>query len=251
MKQNRQIIIIADADLLARKGAEIFSRTAKETIAQQDRFIVAISGGSTPRAMHRLLSQEPYLSDIAWQKTYIFWVDDRMVAVDHPDSNFGTAQKDFLDKIPIPSDQVYPIPTLTHPDEGAALYEMTLKTFFQRVDDDAPIFDLIFLGIGKDGHIASLFPNHASRYPGESWVITVKGGDPDVVRITLAYSVLNNARHICFLVSGRQKAPIIKTLFENRRVQLPAGRIKPIHGKVTWLLDREAASLLSDTVSEE
>ncbi len=243
--------MVADADLLARKGAEIFYRTAKETLAQQDRFTVAISGGSTPRAMHRLLSQEPYLSDIAWQKTHIFWVDDRMVADDHPDSNFGTAQKDFLDKIPIPSDQVYPMPTITQPDQGAAFYKMRLKTFFQRVDDDPPIFDLIFLGVGKDGHTASLFPNHPSTYPGQSWVIAVQGGDPDVVRLTLTYSVLNNARHICFLVSGKEKAPVIKTVFENRQVHIPAGRIKPIHGKLTWLLDREAASLLSETASEE
>ena len=240
-----KIIITSDASQLAAKGAQIFCKTAKETIALHGRFAVAVSGGSTPRAMHRLMSQEPFLSEIPWQKTHIFWVDERMVAFDHPDSNFGTAKKDFLNIIPIPSDQVYPIPVMTRPEEGAALYQAKLKTFFHDMSSDDPVFDLILLGIGKDGHVASLFPGRPQIKEANRWVLSVKGGQPNVFRLTLNYTVLNNARQILFLVSGSEKAAIVKTLLEKSQAQLPAVKIRPLNGKVTWLLDRAAASLLS------
>lgn len=247
MLENMERIIVSDSDQLAEKGAEIFYKTAKETFSRQSRFIIAVSGGSTPRAMHRRLSQEPCLSGISWEKTHLFWVDERMVPFDHPASNFGTAQKDFIDKIPIPSDQVYPMPAMASPEAGASLYQAKLKRFFQRIGRNDPVFDLIFLGMGQDGHIASLFPEYVSIPPSQSWVISVKGGDPNVFRLTLTYPVLNSARHICFLVSGKGKAPMVKTLFENPHAHIPAGRIKPLNGKVTWLLDQEAASLISET----
>lgn len=246
-----KIIITSDASQLAAKGAQLFCKTAKESIALQDRFAVAISGGSTPRAMHRRISQEPYLSDISWEKTHIFWVDERMVAVDHPNSNFGTAKKDFLNIIPIPSDQVYPIPVMTRPEEGTASYQATLKTFFHihNMSSDSPVFDLILLGIGKDGHVASLFPGQPQIKEANRWVLNVRGGQPNVFRITLNYSVLNNARQILFLVSGSGKAAIVKTLLENSQVQLPAVKIRPPNGRVIWLLDQAAASLLSREIS--
>ncbi len=240
-----KIIITSDASQLAAKGAQIFCKTAKETVALQGRFAVAVSGGSTPRAMHRLMSQKPYLSDIPWQKTHIFWVDERMVAFDHPDSNFGTAKKDFLNIIPIPSDQVYPIPVMTRPEEGTALYQAKLKTFFHDMSSDNPVFDLILLGIGKDGHVASLFPGRPQIKEANRWVLNVKGGQPNVFRLTLNYTVLNNARQILFLVSGSGKAAIVKTLLENSQAQLPAVKIRPPNGRVIWLLDQAAASLLS------
>ncbi|TES94634.1 MAG: 6-phosphogluconolactonase [Desulfobacteraceae bacterium] len=246
MNTNRvEKIITADSKQLAAKGAQIFCKTAKETIALQGRFAVAVSGGSTPRAMHRLMSQEPYLSDIPWQKTHIFWVDERMVAFDHPDSNFGTAKKDFLNIIPIPSDQVYPIPVMTRPEKAAALYQAKLKTFFHDMSSDDPVFDLILLGIGKDGHVASLFPGRPQIKEANRWVLSVKGGQPNIFRLTLNYTVLNNARQILFLVSGSGKAAIVKTLLENSQAQLPAVKIRPPNGRVIWLLDQAAASLLS------
>ena len=244
-----KIIITSDASQLAAKGAQIFCKTAKETIALQGRFAVAVSGGSTPRAMHRLMSQEPYLSDIPWQKTHIFWVDERMVAFDHPDSNFGTAKKDFLNIIPIPSDHVYPIPVMTRPEEGTALYQAKLKTFFHDMSSDNPVFDLILLGIGKDGHVASLFPGRPQIKEANRWVLNVKGGQPNVFRLTLNYTVLNNARQILFLVSGSGKAAIVKTLLENSQAQLPAVKIRPPNGRVIWLLDQAAASLLSREIA--
>jgi 6-phosphogluconolactonase len=244
MAENIERIIVPDSNRLAEKGAEMFCEIAKKSISDRGRFIVAVSGGSTSRGMHGRLSKEPYLSDISWERTYIFWVDERMVDFDHPDSNFGTARKDLLEKIPIPLGQIYPMPVTTHPEDGAGLYQMTLKTFFQSIGSDDPVFDLIILGIGKDGHTASLFPKQAFTYPLQSWVISVKGGNPNIFRLTFTYLVLNSARHILFLVSGKDKAPIVQTLLGDNAVDLPAKNIRPLKGTLTWLLDQEAASLL-------
>jgi 6-phosphogluconolactonase len=240
-----KIITISDAVRLAEKGAELMHNAAGEAVARKDSFAVAVSGGSTPRAMHRLLSQEPYLSDMPWQKTHFFWVDERMVPFDHPDSNYGAAQKDLMSMIPIPADQVYPMPAMMRPEEGADLYQAKLKTFFQDLGSLDPVFDLIILGIGTDGHTASLFPGQPSNQEPDRWVLGVKGGQPDVFRLTLTYAVLNSARHILFLVSGDAKAAVVKTLIEDRHAQLPAAKIQPLNGKMTWLLDQKAASLLN------
>lgn len=246
MNTNRvEKIITADSKQLAAKGAEIVCKTAKETVDRQGHFAVAVSGGSTPRAMHRLMSQEPYLSDIPWQKTHIFWADERMVAFEHPDSNFGTAQKDFLGKIPIPKKQIHPMPAVALPEEGVALYQTELENFFRDFGVNDPVFDLIILGIGKDGHIASLFPGQPIIEDTNRWVLSVREGQPNILRLTLNYHVLNSAKHILFLVSGSGKAAIVKTLLENSQAQLPAVKIRPPNGRVIWLLDQEAASLLS------
>lgn len=248
MAEKIKKIITSDSKQLSAKGLEIFCKTARKTVAHQGRFVVAISGGSTPRAMHRLLAQEPHLTNIPWQKSHIFWVDERMVDFSHPDSNFGTAKKDFLDKIPIPLDQVHPMPAMARPEEGAALYQAELENFFRSLGVNDPVFDLILLGIGKDGHIASLFPGQPSIKESDKWVLSVKGGQPDVFRLTLTYVVLNSSKHILFLVSGIEKATIVKTLFEDSQARLPAMGIRPLNGKMTWLLDQEAASLLPERI---
>jgi 6-phosphogluconolactonase len=241
-----EIITTSDEVRLAEKGAELMCNTAKEAVARKNNFAVAVSGGSTPRAMHRLLSQEPYLSDMPWQQTHFFWVDERMVSFDHPDSNYGAAQKDLMSMIPIPANQVYPMPSLMRPAEGAALYQAQLKTFFQDSGSLDPVFDLIVLGIGADGHTASLFPGQPASMEPDRWVLSVKGGQPDVFRLTLTYAVLNRARHILFLVSGSAKSAVVKTLIEDRHSQLPAAKIQALNGKMTWLLDQKAASLLKE-----
>jgi 6-phosphogluconolactonase len=245
MPEKIKKIITSDSKQLAEKGAEIFCKTANQVIAVKNRFAVAISGGSTPRAMHRLLAQEPYVSDIPWQNIHLFWVDERMVAFDHPDSNFGSAKKDFLNKILIPPDQVHPMPAMELPEEGAKQYQEEINSYFTGIAINDPIFDLIILGIGKDGHIASLFPGQSSREDSERSVISVKGGQPNVSRLTLTYPVLNSARHILFLASGKEKASVVKSVFEKSTGSLPVHKIIPEDGKLTWILDREAASLLS------
>jgi 6-phosphogluconolactonase len=243
MPREIEKIIMPDLNKLSEKGAEIFYTSAKETLRYKEFFAVAISGGSTPRTMHRILAQEPYLSKTPWHRAHLFWVDERMVPFDHPHSNFGTAREDLINQVPIPPDQVHPMPTMTMAGTGAVHYEDELRNFFRQVKSDSPQFDLVTLGVGNDGHIASLFPGQDST-ASEHWVLSVKGGSPNLYRITLTYVILNNAKRILFVVSGKEKAKIVKTLFGNRQSLLPANRIKPLNGKITWLLDEAAASLL-------
>ena len=148
-----------------------------------------------------------------------------------------------------PSDHIHPMPVWLHPEKGSRVYQKQLAESFHTEKGNPPIFDLIFLGLGTDGHTASLFPGQIKFEKRETWVVSVKGGEPNVSRLTMTYSILNEARHIVFLVSGEKKCKILKTIFEDRPAGLPAQRIQPINGKVTWLMDREAASLLPPDVS--
>lgn len=245
MPAKPEIIVTDDPTQLARTGAGIFMTTAKDCVDQNNFFSVAISGGSTPRGMHRMLTEEPYCSGIPWDKIHIFWVDERCVPMDDPANNYGMARRDFLDRIPIPLEQIHLMPGEIAPEEGARKYQEKMEVILQIREEDFPVFDLIFLGMGKDGHTASLFPGKSSVLASERWVVVVKGGSPDVYRLTLTYDVLNRAKRICFLVSGKEKALIVRTVLENKDARLPAQKIQPVQGKLTWLLDKDAASLLS------
>jgi 6-phosphogluconolactonase len=244
MTNKKTIIIEPNAADLARKGAEMFTRAAKESAGLSGRFAVAISGGSTPRFMHRTLVEEPYLSDIPWQKTHIFWVDERCVPENDPASNYGAAIKDFLNMVPVPEAHVYPMPGKLSPEKGAQKYQKMLKDFFHMDAGRFPIFDLIFLGMGADGHTASLFPGDRALDENKRPVVAVKGGDPNVNRLTMTLPVLNRSRQIILLVSGKGKAATLKTVFEDDKARLPVQKIHAVDGELTWLLDREAASLL-------
>ncbi len=245
MEREVKIVIKDDPDHLAREAARIFTKTAVESSSRKGRFSVAVSGGSTPRRMHHMLTEEPFCSGIPWEKTYIFWVDERCVSEDHPCSNYGAAKKDLISRAPIPQSHLYPMPGEAPPEKGAHEYQNTLIRFFNLKQGKPPRFDLIFLGMGKDGHTASLFLEHAALEEKRSFVVSVKGGDPDMARLTMTFPVLNNARKIVFLISGLQKADILKTVLENNWVSLPAKRVQPLNGKLIWLVDREAASRLS------
>ena len=249
---SKQIIIIEpNAAGLARKGAEIFSKVAKESFDLRGCFSVAISGGSTPRSMHRMLGEEPFYSDIPWDKADIFWADERCVPNNHPDSNFGAAKKDFLDCVPILKGHIHPLQEGLSPEKGALWYQQKLIKFFQQKEHEFPLFDLIFLGIGTDGHTASLFPGQKALDEMERLVISVKGGDPYVSRITMTFPVLNHAKRIIFMVSGKNKSDIVKTIFDFPKARLPAQRIQSLNGTITWLLDSESASMLSKEHAHE
>jgi len=244
MTKKQTIIIEPNAADLARKGAEIFSRAAKESIEKRGRFAVAISGGSTPRSMHSMLGEEPFYSDIPWDKTDIFWADERCVPNDHPDSNFGAAKKDFLDRVPIPKGHIHPMQEGLPPEESALWYQQKLIKFFQRKEDEFPLFDLIFLGIGTDGHTASLFSGQSVLNEMKRWVVAVKGGNPDVNRLTLTFPVINRGKQIVFMISGKKKASVVKTVLKGIQSGLPAQLVQPLKGTLIWLFDREAASLV-------
>jgi 6-phosphogluconolactonase len=244
MSFKSEIIIESTPTSMSLRAADIFQAAATECISKKGNYIVALSGGSTPRKTHRRLAQEPYRSKISWSKTHIFWVDERCVPINHPGSNFGAAKQDFLDRLPIPKDHIHTMISHGIPEKDAVRYENKLKSIVQLDETGLPLFDFIFLGIGTDGHTASLFPDKFCFNDSHELVAVVKGGHPNVTRLTLTYPVLNRAECIVFLVSGKNKASIIKAVVGERRNEFPAHRIQPINGKLIWLLDKEAASLL-------
>ena len=251
MTDNQRIIVKENAAMLAQKATSLFHQTAKESIDRRGRFVVAISGGTTPRRMYRMLAEEPCGSAIPWNKTYIFWADERCVPENDPASNYGAAKNDFLNRVPVPEAQVYPMPGELPPKQGALKYQKALIDFFHLEDGQVPIFDLILLGMGTDGHTASLFPGHRTVDETKRMVVAVKGGHPNVNRLTLTLPVLNRAKQIIFLISGKEKAATLKTVFENLKAQLPVQKIYTLEGELTWLLDRETASLLPGEMIHE
>lgn len=238
-------IVEASNEQLAIESAELFRRIAVESVARGGRFSVALSGGSSPRPFHRLLADEPYRSAIPWARTHIFWVDERLVPPEDPASNFGTARNDFVARLPIPLSQVHPMCSEKVPHQAADDYQQTLAAHFGSSTESAPVFDLIVLGIGTDGHTASIFPGDRTAIETDRWVVAVTGGSPNVARLTLTLAVLERARCVIFLVAGRQKAAIVRTILTEDSA-LPPRLIAPAAGKVTWLLDRDAADLLPD-----
>jgi len=243
--QEVKTTVVESAPELAEKGAEAFCDAARQAVAARGRFAAAISGGSTPRAMHRLLATEPYRSNIPWSHVHLFWVDERLVPVDHPDSNFGMARQDLLDGAPIPAGQIHPMTLSGTPQSAASAYQKQLQDFFTHTEGGFPVFDLIILGIGTDGHTASIFPADQSAFDTQAWVVAIKGGMPDVHRLTLSAPVLNHARSVVFLVAGSDKAAVVKTVLTDETAVLPASRITPVKGQLRWILDRAAAALLA------
>ncbi len=247
MKDTTKIIIRADPEHLAQEAVTLFFETALESVRKKDVFTVAVSGGSTPRLMHRMLAKEPYLSETPWDKTHLFWVDERCVSYVHQHSNYGAAEKDLLKNIPIPDENVHPMPAESLPEIGSVVYQDKLIDFFNLEQGGLPQFDLIILGIGKDGHTASLFPGQSALNEKERFVVSVKGGNPEVYRLTMTLPVLNNAREILVLASGEQKAETLKAVLENNQELLPVQRVRPTNGILKWLIDREAGSMLSSS----
>ncbi|HWY21002.1 MAG TPA: 6-phosphogluconolactonase [Candidatus Acidoferrum sp.] len=235
---------------LFQAAAEEVIRAATDAVAQRGRFIIALSGGSTPRNLYTLIAANASAS-LPWDQMFIFWGDERHVPPDDPDSNYRMAKESLLSKVAIPPANIFPIPA-ENPDASAAAeaYEQTLRRFFGLAPGELPCFDLILLGMGPDGHTASLFPETAalqekSRLVAANWVEKLKAS-----RITLTLPVLNAARCIAFLVSGTDKAAVLREVLEGNAPaeKYPSKLVRPGEGKVIWLVDRAAASELSTAV---
>jgi 6-phosphogluconolactonase len=242
--ENSRVIITSGIERLAAEGAELFRSSACASVARTGFFTVAVSGGSTPRPMHRLLAKEPYRSIIPWKYTHLFWADERLVPITDPASNFGTAAEDFLKQLTIPAGNIHPMRSREPPAGAADDYEHELRRHFSRIANAEPVFDLILLGVGEDGHTASIFPGDCSAVDTTRWVAAVKGGTPNVERLTLTLPVLNQARRIVYLISGSKKAPVVRSLLTDASAELPPQRIAPQDGDIIWLLEDEAAALL-------
>lgn len=228
-------------------AAEEVVHATKEAVEARGRFTIALSGGSTPKSMFNLLATNARTS-LPWDRMFFFWGDERHVAPTDVDSNYRMANEAMLSKVPVPAGNVFRIPT-ENPDAAAAAeaYEQTLRKFFALEPGAFPRFDLILLGLGPDGHTASLFPGTAalqekSRLVVANWVEKLKTS-----RLSFTFPVLNAAACVAFLVSGTDKAPALHSVLESDAPgeQYPAKLVHPVDGKLIWLIDRAAASELT------
>lgn len=239
----REVIIVQDADALALRAADIFEQVVTDAIKQRGRAVVALSGGSTPERLYNILATR----NLDWPNLWCFLGDERMVPAEDPASNYGMIAGTLVSPSNGASGQIHPVNTLLPTgDEAAKDYEKRLADFF---GNDALRFDLILLGLGDDGHTASLFPGAPSLDVEDRWVVASPPGilPPPVERVTFTYPVLNAARNILFLVAGEKKAPAVHSILEtNVTCQArPAACVQPTDGRLIWLLDKGAASQLN------
>jgi 6-phosphogluconolactonase len=248
MSASVEIRVLTTPQELSEVAAEEVVRCAKAAVTERGRFTIALSGGSSPKNLFNLLATNAR-TVLPWDRTFFFWGDERHVPPTDAESNYRMAEDTMLSKIPVAAGNVFRMPA-ENPDAAAAAdaYEQTLRKFFQLKPGEVPAFDLILLGMGPDGHTASLFPNspgleEKSRLVIANWVDKLKTS-----RLTLTLPVLNAARCVVFLVSGTDKAAVLRTVLEEDAPpeQYPSKLIKPGSGKLIWLLDRAAASELTN-----
>lgn len=240
----RRIRSYPDLEALSHAAARVFVEEAARSVAGRGRFAVALSGGSTPRRTYQLLATERFRDRVNWQQVHIFWGDERGVSPEDPRSNYRLAREVLLTRVPLPPENLHPIAAFPSVAMGAQKYEAELKAFFGQA---RPGFDLIFLGMGADGHIASLFPGSSVLWEERRWVAGVSVPDQEVARVTLTSWVINLAALVVFLVAGQDKAEVLQKVLEGPRepALFPAQLIRPPSRRLLWLVDREAASLLS------
>jgi 6-phosphogluconolactonase len=239
------IAIYPDIDTLSREAAQYIVRLASESIVMHGRFTIALSGGSTPRKLYSLLGSEPYRSQIDWALVEIFWSDERCVPPDSEDSNYRMARETLLSNIPIAAKQVHRMPA-DQPDRDVASQAYTLEMQRTFGTDGIPRFDLIQLGMGPEGHTASLFPHQPSLHEQQRLVMPVITPKPPPPRLTFTPPLLNAARHILFLVTGADKSDAVHAVLEGEYNpdEYPAQIVRPKDGEVTWMLDTAAAEKL-------
>ena len=235
----REIVVCRDIAELSRQSAERFSQLALQSVESAGRITVALSGGSTPRHLYSLLASPDYKNQIPWKDVQLFWGDERCVPPDHPESNFRTAQEALLSKIKIPSENIHRMRGEQEPQAAAAEYEKELQKIFGVNSGALPRFDLILLGIGEDGHTASLFPS-SDALNATNLVVAPFVAKLNSYRLSLTLPVLNNAANVWFLVMGTSKADAVKQAL-SASSDLPAARVQPVNGKLTWYITRDAA----------
>jgi 6-phosphogluconolactonase len=230
--------ILPDPPALARHVAEWMTATA---LAAKGPFRVSLSGGSTPKALYELLASDDFKGRFPWKQVSWYWGDERFVPHDHPESNYRMAREAMLSKAPVPPENIHPIPTDGTPEEAAREYERTLQRAYgaPTLDPSRPLFDIMLLGLGSDGHTASLLPGDPALEERKRWVVPVSQGRPEV-RITLTLPVIDSSRHVAFLVSGRSKAAVLAAVRAGDS-RLPAARVRPV-GELIWFVERAAAT---------
>lgn len=233
--------VLPDKSALIERALALVLRAIDTAIATRDRATLALAGGSTPKPLYEALARQ----NLPWQKLYIFWGDERYVPINHPDSNAGMAKAAWLDQVPIPPEQIFPMPTqFDDPQAAAQEYEQTLRAAFPETPEDVPQLDVILLGMGDDGHTASLFP-HTNALAVRDRLITVgnKDGQP---RITFTVPLINRGKTVLFLTAGANKQHALSQVFaaEAAAEDYPSRLIQP-EGELWWLLDAEAGAPLA------
>ena len=252
----RSIRIYQNADELALKAARHFARLADQYVIGCGRFTVALSGGATPKAMFTALAAEPFLDTVPWSSIFFFWGDERCVPPDHQDSNYRMTRETLLSKVPVPEQNIFRIAgEHPNPDQAAEEYSATLRNFFLTGPgalktgtaplSQLPRFDLVFLGMGADGHTASLFPGTAALHAGTQIAVASYVEKFQAHRITLTAATINNARNITFLVAGADKAATLKEVLEGPLQPdiYPCQLINPGNGSLLWMVDEAAAAM--------
>ena len=258
-KSDARVRVYKDPQELALKAARQFARLADQYVIGCGHFTVALSGGSTPRAMFSLLAGEPFLDTVPWSSIYFFWGDERCVAPDSAESNFRMASETLLSKVPVPESNIFRIPAENPDHERAAEeYSATLARFFlagpgANKTGTAPLsqmprFDLILLGMGPDGHTASLFPGSSALGVTDRIAVANYVEKFNAHRITLTTSTINNARNVTFVAAGEDKAETLKAVLEGpySPETYPSQLIRPRNGTLLWMVDERAASRLTD-----
>jgi len=236
-KMNGRIEVLPDPAALARHVAEWMTAAA---LAASGPFRVSLSGGSTPKTLYGLLASDAFRGRFPWQRVSWYWCDERFVPYDHPESNYRMTREAMFAKAPVSPANIHPVPADGTPDEAALRYERTLQADYGAtvLDPARPLFDITLLGLGPDGHTASLLPGEAVLEERTRWVAAVSHGRPEV-RITMTYPVIESSRHVAFLVAGQEKAAILSTIREGGS-RVPAARVKPV-GELIWFADQAAA----------
>lgn len=231
-----------DKEALSRAAAELFVSEAKKATAARGRFSVALSGGNTPKRAYELLARQPFREKVPWGAVHLFWGDERCVPADDERSNYRMTRLALLDHVPLPNAQIHAIRGDLPPPQAAQEYETLLQAFFQ---GGPPRFDLVFLGLGDNGHTASLWPGTPVIHELKRWVAEVYVAEQDLYRVTMTAPLLNEAALLAFLVAGADKAPVIREVRDGKHDpdRLPAQLIRPRNGQVLWLMDDAARPL--------
>jgi 6-phosphogluconolactonase len=243
------IVICRDPDALARSAAARFIAAGTEAYALHGRFAVALSGGSTPKMMYALLAGPEFSNELDWARVDVFWGDERCVPPDHPESNFRMAKEALLDKIAVPPANVHRMRAEEAPGPAADAYENEIKRFFALQSGQLPRFDLVLLGLGEDGHTASLFPGSRVLDERDRLVAAPYAEKLQAHRLTLTLPVINAAARVIFLVAGASKAKVVGEILQAGKPadRYPAARVRPANGDVTWLIDAAAAAEMKQT----
>lgn len=242
---NQRIKVFPNLDDLSKAAAENFIKLAEISIRKRGYFSVALSGGSTPKPLYNALGSPDQHGRLDWENIHFFWGDERCVPPDHPNSNYRMVREEMLSNITIPEENIHRVPAELEARMAAFSYEETLRGFFQ---GEWPRFDLVLLGMGDDGHTASLFPHSAGLNEEQRWFIANDVPELDTWRLTLTKNAINAARHIAVIVAGDSKAEVLVDVLEGdyQPDVTPIQLIAPKNGQMVWFLDQAAAKKLSD-----